>query len=257
MAIKGILFDLDGTVYSGEKEVPGATDFINSLGPLGIRHLFVTNRSNRTSAEICSHLRSYGIPCEDDQILSSAHATALYLKKGSYYHIGERGLEEALGEQGLVHDDNAPDYVIVSFDRKFSYDKLKAACQLIGQGAKFIATNPDRALRMEHGLAPGTGALVAAVAAGSDTEPVYIGKPERLIFDLAIDRIGLQRDEVIAVGDSMHTDIPAASRAGIRSAVILTGVSTREDVVDSPIEPTWVVEDYPELADIMRRHCEH
>jgi 4-nitrophenyl phosphatase len=254
MAIKGILFDLDGTVYLGAHEVPGASTFINSLTPRGIRSLFVTNRANRSPGEICEHLRSYGIDCVADDILTTAHATALHLKAGRYYHIGETALQDALDAQGLVYDEEHPDYVIVSFDRQFTYDKLKRAVALIGEGATFISTNPDRALKIEGGLLPGTGAIVAAVEAGSGQAPKTIGKPERLIFDIAVERMGLSRDEVIAVGDNLLTDIPAGAAAGIRTVLLLSGVSTREDIADSPCEPTWVAETFEELAAIVRRH---
>jgi len=103
-------------------------------------------------------------------------------------------------------------------------------------------------LKLKHGLAPGTGAIVAAVQAGTNTQPLIVGKPERLIFDLAVERIGVERGRVVAVGDSLHTDIPAGQAAGIRSALILTGVSSREDIAAAPVEPTWVVENYAELT---------
>jgi len=251
MAIKGILLDLDGTVYFGRDEVPGAAAFINGAKKNGIACMFVTNRSNRAPAEVAEHLREYGIECTDDDVLTSSQATALHLRSGSYYHIGEEPLARALDEQGMVFDDVAPDYVIVSYDRDFNYDKLKKACLLIHAGAKFIATNPDKALKFEGGIIPGTGAIVAAVETGCAREPICIGKPERLIFDLAIDRLGLDRGDVIAVGDNMLTDIPAGSNAGIRTALILSGVSTRADAAASPVEPTWIVESYEELTELV------
>ncbi len=252
MGIKGILFDLDGTVYLGEKEVPGASEFINGLKPHGICPMFVTNRSNRTELEVCEHLRGYGIDCEESDVISTAYATALHLKNGSYYAIGEDNLFDTLNRHGFTYDDKSPDYVIISFDRKFDYDKLSKAVGLIYNGAKFISTNPDRALRMYESILPGTGAIVAAVEAGSGIAPITIGKPERIIFDIAIERMNVERSEVIAVGDNLLTDIPAGAAAGIRTALILTGMSTRAELVDSPIEPTWIVEDYQELLQVIR-----
>jgi len=248
MDIQGVLLDLDGTVYYGTQEIPGASDFVRAAHDRGVRTMFVTNRSNRTPAEVVRHLEDYGIPCTEDEVLTSSQATAQYLKSGSFYHIGEYGLELALTEQGLIYDEEAPDYVIVSYDREFNYNKLQTACRLIGNGSRFIATNPDSALKLKHGLAPGTGAIVAAVQAGTNTQPLIVGKPERLIFDLAVERIGVERGRVVAVGDSLHTDIPAGQAAGIRSALILTGVSSREDIAAAPVEPTWVVENYAELT---------
>lgn len=251
MAIQGVLLDLDGTVYLGTEEVPGAARFVAELGRRDIQYLFVTNRSNRTPEEVCRHLTGYGIDCTPDHVLTSSQATALYLKKGTYFHIGEKGLTQALDEQGLRYDDQAPQYVVVGFDRAFTYGKLKTACRLIGNGARFIATNPDAALKTDQGVLPGTGAIVSAVATGCKATPLCIGKPERRIFDLAIERLGVPRDRVIAVGDNIDTDIPAGNRAGIRTALILTGTSTRADIDVSSVEPTWVVETYDELTRIL------
>lgn len=247
MAIKGILFDLDGTVHLGENEVPGAAKFVNNLKQNGIRSLFVTNRSNRSDIEVCENLQGYGIECETEDIISTADAVALHLKPGKYYAIGEKNLLDTLDRHGFVYDDKSPDYVVVSFDREFNYAKLEKAVELIYNGAQFISTNPDNALKMYDSILPGTGAIVAAVEVGSGIAPTTIGKPERIIFDIAIERMQLDRSDVIAVGDNLLTDIMAGAAAGIRTALILTGMSTREDVTTSPVEPTWIVEGYEEF----------
>ncbi len=248
MAVKGIFFDLDGTVYLGDKEVPGAADFINSLPNKGIKAMFVTNRSNRKASVVCEHLRSYGIKCDEQDIISTADATALYLKPGTYYAIGEKDFTDVLEQHGFEYNDTSPDYVIVSFDREFNYEKLKTAVGLIHNGAKFIATNPDHALKMYDRILPGTGAIVAAVETGAGVKPITIGKPERIIFDIAVERMGIDRSEIIAIGDNLMTDIAAGAAAGIRTVLILTGMSQKEDIESSPVEPTWVVKDYSELA---------
>lgn len=249
--IKGILLDLDGTVYLEDKEVPGALEFVKWLEEKDVPYLFVTNRANRTPEEVSEHLRSYGISCEPDHVLTSGQATAEYLGKGTVFCVGEAGLYQALTEAGLTITDDAPDYVVVSYDRSFTYDKLKNACVLIHGGAQFIATNPDKALKIEGGISPGTGAIVAAVAAGSGREPMVIGKPGRLIFDIALRRLGLAKEDVIAVGDNLDTDIAAGVNADIRTALILTGISTREDAARAPAKPTWVVADYAELRNVI------
>jgi 4-nitrophenyl phosphatase len=250
MDIKGILFDLDGTVYLGEREVAGASEFINGLKSRGVRPMFVTNRSNRDESTVCKHLRGYGIECAEDDIISTAYATALHLKKGSYYAIGEKNLFDTLDRNGFIYDETSPDYVIVSFDRDFDYKKLSMAVRLIYSGSKFVATNPDCALKMYDTILPGTGAITAAVEAGAGVAPLIVGKPERVIFDIAIERMGIDRAEVIAVGDNLLTDIPAGAAAGIRTALILTGMSSRSDVAASAVEPTWIVEDYNELQQV-------
>ncbi len=249
--IKGVIFDLDGTVYRGDDEVPGAARFVQSLADRGIRYLFVTNRANRTPREIVTHLHGYHIPCTEEHILTTAQATARHLPKGSCYMIGEEGMRRELIQAGMTFTEEAPDYVIVSLDRTFNYDKLSKAVQLVYNGARFIASNPDKMLRLGDHIVPGTGALVAAIAAGSGVRPLIIGKPEPLIMRMALEQMQLNAGDVINVGDNVETDIPAGLRAGIRTAFILTGVSTRAHLADIDEVPTWIVENYAELECII------
>lgn len=250
--IRGVILDLDGTVYFGTDEVPGAGSFVAGCRDMGIRCLFVTNRANRVPEEIVRQLRGHGIPCEPGDVLTAAQATARYLRRGSAWYIGEEGLRRALQEQGIAITEERPDYVVVGYDRGFNYEKLFNACRLIDGGARFIATNPDRALKTEKGIYPGTGAIVEAVAAGTGRRPVIVGKPERLIMDMALERLGMGPDEVIVVGDSLATDVPAGHAAGMLSVLLLTGVSRREDVAHSAVKPDWVVGTFDELLSRVR-----
>ncbi len=251
MAIRGVILDLDGTVYRGAEAVPGAAEFICGLRARGIVIRYVTNRANRPVGEVADQLQGMGLACSTADVVTSAEATAAYLKPGRVYVIGEAGLLEALERHGFTLDDRNPDYVIVSFDRGFTYQKLATAVRLIGRGVPFVATNPDRALRVEDGISPGTGSLVAAVEAATNVKPLVIGKPERLIFDMTLKDMGLAGEEVIAVGDNLDTDIPAGAAAGMRTALILTGISTRADLATAAVVPTWVVDSFAELAAII------
>jgi len=248
--IKGVFLDLDGTVYCGSEVIPGAPEFIFRLKREGRRYLFVTNRSNRTPRQIASHLQDCGIPCEPGDIVTSAQATVEYLKEGRVFYIGEEGLHEAIVCGELEITEEAPDYVVVSLDRHITYEKMEKASRLIRNGARFVATNADRVLYTDSGPSPGTGAIVAAIAAASDAHPVYVGKPETIIIDMALERLGLSRQEVVIIGDNLESDIKAGKNAGIRTILILTGVSSREDLRRATDKPTWVVEDYRELEEL-------
>jgi 4-nitrophenyl phosphatase len=249
--IQGIIFDLDGTIYRGSQAVPGAADFVSRVAEQGIKVLFVTNRSNRTPESVCTQLRGYGISCTIENILTSAQATARHLRSGSVFFIGEEGLEQALLEAGLTMDPESPDYVVVGFDRAINYTKIEKASRLIRAGARFIVTNPDKAVNADGGISPGNGAIVAAIATASGVSPIVVGKPERAIIDIALERMGLEPENVILVGDNLETDIKAGISAGISTILILTGVSTRMDVMNSLVKPHRVVENYAELAHIM------
>lgn len=252
MKVRGVILDLDGTVYRGREAVAGAAEFVRRVEETGIKYLFVTNRANRTPEEVCTQLGGFGISCGVEQVVTSAQVTADYIKTGRVFCVGEEGLQRELEARGITVTEEKPDYVVVSFDRTFTYAKLQTACRLIRAGAQFIATNPDRCLEVEGGTVPGTGALVAAVATGSGTTPVMMGKPERRIMDVSLQRLGLGPDETIAVGDNVETDIPAGQRAGMRTALILTGVSTRQETERAAVAPTWIVDGFEELWEIVR-----
>lgn len=249
--LRGVILDLDGTVYLGDQQVPGAADFVSLLTELGLRCLFVTNRSNRKPEDVAAHLREYGIPCESGDVLTSSQAAVQYLEQGSAYVIGEEGLTSELEKGGFRITDQSPDYVIVSLDRQFSYDKLKTACTLISRGAKFIATNPDKTLKVESGVNPGTGSIVAAVEAGSGVAPLVIGKPEKLIMEMSLARLGLSAGDVIAVGDNVQTDIPAGARAGIKTVLLLTGITQRHEADSGPYKADWVLDGFTELTELV------
>ncbi|MDA0577482.1 MAG: HAD-IIA family hydrolase [Verrucomicrobia bacterium] len=251
--IRALILDLDGTVYRGKDEVPGASDFLRTMRAAGLRCLFVTNRANRPLSVVCEHIRSYGIPCEPQDVLTTAQAAAEYVGQRRTYLIGEEGIREEFARRAIPLDDVSPECVVISFDREFDYAKLLHAATLIRAGAEFIVTNPDAWLVQEGRVYPGTGALAAAVEVGCGMEPVIIGKPERRLFDQAVRILGLPPEQVLAIGDNLATDVPAALRAGLPAALLLTGVSTRADLAHSTVHPTWVADSYAELAELIEQ----
>jgi 4-nitrophenyl phosphatase len=249
--ISAVLLDLDGTVYSGKSAVPGAADFVASLGRRGVAHLFVTNRANRSPRAVAQQLSGLGIPCEAEAVLTSAQATAARLGGGRAFCLGEEGLLEAFDEAGIAiveeESETLPDWVVVSYDRGLSYRKLELAIRFIRAGAGFIATNPDLLITSDEGLSPEAGVLLAALEAATGQKAEIVGKPERAIIDAAIVRIGRPREETVIIGDNLATDIVAGHNAGLRSALILTGISTRTEAEAAERPPHWIAEDYSTL----------
>jgi 4-nitrophenyl phosphatase len=257
MAIEGIILDLDGTLYRGTEQVPGAAHFVADMTARAIRCLFVTNRANRLAPEICAQLRTYGIACRDEDVLTGAQAAAGVLRQGSAYVVGEKALAEELARHGIRITDEAPDFVVVGLDRQFTYEKMDRANRFIRAGARFIATNADKSMNVEGGhIAPGAGAIVAAIAAASGRAPEIIGKPERWIVDASLERLALRPEQAIMVGDNLETDIPAGHKTCVRTALILTGISRREDLAGAAFQPTWIVEDFKELTAVIDRERE-
>ena len=253
--LAAILFDLDGTVYRGTEPVPGAAGFISTLPGLGVKCLFVTNRGSRRPEVVADQLRGMGIPCAPEQVLTSSQALAGLLAPGCRaYCIGEDGVTSVLSEHGVRIDpgDGPVDVVVVSADRFISHDKLTQASRHVAAGAALYATNGDRVINTEAGTVPEAGPLVAAVENATGVTATMIGKPERPIMDAALARLGVAAAECLIVGDNLETDIAAGHKAGVRTALILTGVSTRADAAKAACRPDLIVEDYAELEAALR-----
>lgn len=248
---KLLLLDLDGTVYRGDAPIPGAAETIRAARAAGRRVMFVTNRANRTVATVARQLRSLGIDCRRDDIITTATAAAAHCVEhggGRCFLIGERGLREAFAMRGMVSAKDGPvDWVVVSLDLNFSYAKLARATALILGGAHFVATNPDRLMPMGDALLPGAGTIVAAVHAATSSDPTIIGKPSPTLFQEALRITGCSPKEALVVGDCLDTDIAAAAAAGIPSCLLLTGVSTRADAERSQLRPSVICADWGEL----------
>ena len=247
--IRGLLFDLDGTVYRGGAAIPGAADFFRQLQ---LPYLFVTNRANRTPREVAEQLRNMGIRCNDSNILTSAEAAAEYLpREASVFILGEVGLLNELERRNCRiagSDEPTPDAVVVSYDRSINYEKITQATRYIIGGARFVATNDDTIITVEDGVLPEAGPLVAAVANATSKKPELVGKPHRPIMDLALKRLGMSSGEVGIVGDNLSTDIMAGKNSSLFTILILTGVSTWKDVQNFHATPDLVVSDYAELS---------
>jgi 4-nitrophenyl phosphatase len=237
-ALSAYIFDLDGVLWRGSEPIEGAVEAVQRLRGAGKRILYCTNNSSKTPREYAERLRGMGLELEDEDVLTSSWAAAVYLSAqftGPYsvFVIGEEGLDSALQKGGArivpehdVDGDTRVDCVVVGIDRSFNYERLNLAQQLILRGAQFVATNRDATYPVENGVVPGSGAIVAAVEAASGTTPVVIGKPRPAMLQLALDRFNLKAETTAMVGDRLDTDIAAARNAGLLALFVATGVTT-------------------------------
>lgn len=244
---KGYLLDLDGTIYRGKELIPEARDFVQELQARDIPYLFVTNNTTRRPEAIQTMLAErFDLSVPLSTIYTASLATVDYMLEKNLgktaYVIGEDGLKAAISEVGFEEDPVNPAYVVVGLDTELTYEKAKIASLAIQNGAHFIGTNPDLNIPTEEGLLPGAGSLVRFIQASTRVEPVYIGKPQAIIMEKALERIGLNKEEVVMVGDNYMTDIRAGIDNGIASLLVLTGFTQAEEVPGLPIPPTHVVD---------------
>lgn len=249
-AIRGWIIDMDGVLYRGGTPLPGMVDFIPLLRARGLSFLIVTNNATATPDAVVRKLAGMGASISPQEVLSSALATANWLKGeldsgAAIYVIGEEGLRAALTEAGFrlagVADDASA--VVVGMDRKVTWEKMAEAALAIEAGAMFVGTNPDPSFPIERGLVPGNGAILAALQATTDVAPKIIGKPEVPLFQQAAERIGVQPPHIMVLGDRLSTDILGGQRAGMQTGLMLTGVTDRETLKASGIQPDRVFSD--------------
>ncbi|GAB7388816.1 TIGR01457 family HAD-type hydrolase [Bacillaceae bacterium] len=237
------LLDLDGTMYRGTERIAEAAPFVAWLRQKGIPFLFLTNNSTLPPRKVADKLKSFGIEAHAEEIFTTGLAAAHYLQAQgngvTVYAIGEEGLHEALRQAGCTMTEEDPEFVVVGLDRKITYEKLATACLAIRKGAKFLSTNGDIVLPTERGLLPGNGSLTKAIETATGVTPLFLGKPERLFVELALQKLQTSADRVLLVGDNLHTDILAGANSGVDTLLVFTGVTTKEELAHSPIRPTY------------------
>ncbi|MFD2628997.1 TIGR01457 family HAD-type hydrolase [Oceanobacillus kapialis] len=251
---KGYLIDLDGTMYLGEEPIADAAGFIEHLRTKDIPYLFVTNNSSKTQADVAFKLNQFGIHASPDHVVTTSLATAKYIKElnenASCYVIGEEGVKAAIEAEGLtVSNDEHCDVVVIGIDRHITYEKLAKACLAVRNGATFISTNGDVAIPTERGLLPGNGSLTSVISVSTGVSPIFIGKPEKIIMEQALEILGTTKEETIMVGDNYETDIQAGIRAGLDTLMVFTGVTPFAHMEHFAKKPTYYVHSLKEWVE--------
>ncbi len=245
------LLDIDGVLMRGDEAIPHAAEAIERLRFEGKPHVFMTNNSAGTADEVAARLTGVGIAAGPQEVVTSALATADLLRReavGRAFVVGERGLREALGDAGIEIIDGDPDdvdVVVVGWDRKADYARLRRASLLVERGTRLVATNADAAFPADDGAWPGTGALLSVVTVTTGMEADVVGKPHPALFLAARERAGGSRPLVI--GDRLDTDIAGAAAVGWDSLLVLTGIASRSDVERADTRPTYVAPDLSAL----------
>lgn len=251
--LRAVIFDLDGVIYRGRTVLPHAAETVAWARDHGLQVRFLTNNSTLTRADYSRRLAGFGIETPPEHVMTSAYATALYLQSrgpagAKVLVVGEGGLRDEVAAAGFevaqAADCDGARYVVVGMDRGFCYDLLRAAMAAVLAGADFIASNRDATFPVEDGLLPGGGTIVAAIETAVGFPPTLIGKPATLMVDLLLEDLGCRPDQALIVGDRLDTDIKVGRAVGVRTALVLTGISSAEEARSAPEEmrPGWVIE---------------
>jgi arabinose operon protein AraL len=253
---RGFIFDLDGTVYLGERLLPGAREVITALRGAGRRVCFLSNKPIQSRGDYAAKLTRLGVPAALEEVINSSYVLARYLAGEApgarCFVIGERPLVEELRAAGLAPvDDARVDYVVVAFDRTFDYRKLDVALQAVTRhGARLVGTNPDRTCPVEGGEIPDAAGMIGAVegVTGRRVDPV-VGKPSPITLRVALEQLRLPAGDCAVVGDRLETDIAMGRAAGLGTILVLTGI-TRADHPDlARWQPGHVIRTLHELLD--------
>ncbi len=274
MTVRGILCDLDGVVYRGDRACEGAVEGLLSARAAGVQLLFMTNNASRPPEDVADHISRLGLPTRPDEVLNASQVAAdvlaqrrdrgeLVLEDGAVVlAVGGVGVGAALEAAGLPWVSPAQvrerseagrplqvAAVVQGYGPQVGVGDLTEAVYAVRAGATWMATNDDATLPTERGFALGNGSLVAAVATASGEQPEVVGKPHAPAYRIAVERLGIPPAECLMLGDRMDTDIAGAAGVGLRSALVLTGVSTREEALTAPEElrPHHVVPTIPDL----------
>jgi len=246
------LTDMDGVLVHENDALPGAAELIQQWRDAGTPFLVLTNNSIFTPRDLAARLRASGLEVPEESIWTSALATAAFCSSqmpgGSAFVIGEAGITTALHEVGFILTETNPDYVVVGETRNYSFEAITKAIRLIGDGARFIATNPDATGPSADGPMPATGAIAALITKATGREPYVVGKPNPMMFRSAMNKIGAHSENTGMIGDRMDTDIVAGIEAGLHTILVLTGISDHREIERYPFRPDEVIAGVSELV---------
>lgn len=234
--IKALIIDMDGVIWRGDAPVGDLPATFKRIRERGLRFVFATNNGTRTSEQYVTRLQGFGVDVEPWQVITSAQAAAHGLSQKfppgtKVFMIGEAGIRYALEEKGFevlsTEDATHAQAVLVGIDREITFQKMVEATLLVRSGIPFYVTNPDKTFPTPRGEIPGAGAWYSVIVTASGVEPIVAGKPFPFLMELALEKLGTQKEETLVVGDRIETDIAAGQGVGCQTALVLSGVSSK------------------------------
>ena len=234
--IKALILDMDGVIWRADAPIGDLAVIFKRIEARGLKYVFATNNGTKTPEQYVERLAGFGVNVKPSQVVTSALGVAYmlaqrYPKGTKVFMIGEDGIKVALEEKGfeVLSTNDAPEAkaVVMGIDRGITFDKMREATLLVRSGVPFYATNPDKTFPTPRGEIPGAGAWLSVVTTATEVEPIIAGKPFPFMMELSLEILGTKKDETLVVGDRLETDIAAGQAVGCKTALVLSGVSTK------------------------------
>ena len=256
--IKALILDMDGVIWKADAPIGDLPSIFKRIRERGLKYAFATNNSTKTSEQYAARLKGFGVEAEPWQVITSsqavAHAVAQTFPRGTkVFMIGEDGLRLPLEREGfeIVSVENAmqAEVVVMGFDRGINFAKGSEATLLVRKGIPFYATNMDKTFPTPRGEIPGAGAWISIITTATGIQPIVAGKPFPFLMELSLEKLGTKKEETLVVGDRLETDIAAGQAVGCPTALVLSGVSTKEQVEAWQPPPTIIAESLANLVE--------
>ena len=253
--LQHFMFDLDGTIYLGDRVFSGTKELLHLLREQDKNFLFLTNNSSKSVNEYVEKLGRLGIDVKPSNILISSEVTADYIKSldsgNRVFLLGTDGFKKELGKRGLEIVEADPDYVVLGLDTGLTYKKLMKASLFIHHGAKFIISHSDKICPSKAGPLIDCGSLSAAITNATGVDPKVLGKPHREMVETALKRLGAKADDTAMVGDRLYTDIKMGKDFGLTTILVLTGETTKEMLEESSLKPDFIFDSIADLKEML------
>jgi 4-nitrophenyl phosphatase len=254
--IKALILDMDGVIWKSDAPIGDLPAIFARIDSRGLKYVFATNNGTKTPRQYVDALGGMGIHVSSDKVVTSSLAVAhmlaqKYPSRSKAFMIGEDGIRRALEEKGYeilpVNRVQEAEFFVMGIDRGVTFEKMREATLLVGRGIPFYATNPDKTFPTPRGEIPGAGAWISVITTATGVEPIYAGKPFPYMMELSLERLGTSKSETLIVGDRLETDIAAGQAIGCPTALVLSGVSTREQAVAWQPDIDIIVDDLQTL----------
>lgn len=251
---KLFLLDMDGTIYLDDKLFKDSLNFLEYIHSVDGEYVFLTNNSSKSVKDYIEKLSKLSIPVTKKNFMTSSQATSIFLGKNyaneKIYVLGTESFKQELVEDGLnivSHYEDDIRCLVVGFDTELNYSKLVDACRILENGAAYFATNPDLVCPTSYGFIPDCGSICNMLEVATEKKPVYIGKPNPVMVELAIEKTGFDLEDTIVIGDRLYTDIACGINAGVSTGVVLTGETKLHDLENTEFTPDFVFENISEI----------